>query len=86
MTEADYQQRLLDQGGKCAICFREAETAQHGCLRVDHDHVTKAVRGLLCHHCNVALGHFGDCVPVLKNAISYLLAGGAKANGAPPCA
>lgn len=49
------------QGGKCALCFQVPETR----LRVDHDHgchpygkgCRGCIRGLLCDHCNIALGH-----------------------------
>lgn len=39
---------------------------------VDHDHETKAVRGLLCHSCNRALGSVKDSVAVLRSMIVYL--------------
>jgi len=39
---------------------------------VDHDHVTNKVRGLLCHHCNTALGKFKDDINIMKQAIKYL--------------
>jgi hypothetical protein len=63
---------LVQQGGACAICLPPAETAQHKVLRVDHNHSTGDVRGLLCHHCNVAIGHFGDDIVLLQRAIEYL--------------
>lgn len=34
--------------------------------------ITNKVRGLLCHNCNVSLGHFKDSTDILKNAIYYL--------------
>jgi hypothetical protein len=45
---------LLTQGGICAIC-KGAPAA-----RVDHDHVTGAVRALLCFNCIGGLGQFKD--------------------------
>jgi hypothetical protein len=39
---------LESQGGKCALCDRPAN-------RIDHDHFTGRVRGMLCGACNVVL-------------------------------
>ncbi|MGE0576133.1 MAG: endonuclease VII domain-containing protein [Reyranella sp.] len=60
------------QEGRCKICRRPAEEGQWKVLRVDHDHATGKIRGLLCHHCNVALGHFGDSPELLERAAEYL--------------
>jgi hypothetical protein len=38
------------QSGRCAMCGRSAD------LRLDHDHKTGLVRGLLCHSCNINEG------------------------------
>ncbi|UIW13254.1 HNH endonuclease [Arthrobacter phage Crewmate] len=59
------------QGGKCAICGTD-EPGGRGRWHVDHDHESGAVRGLLCHHCNLGLGHFRDDVDALRAAIRYL--------------
>ena len=42
----DYQVLVEKQAGKCALCGLEKK------MEIDHDHVTKRVRGLLCHKCN----------------------------------
>jgi hypothetical protein len=39
---------------------------------IDHCHKTNKIRGLLCHHCNLALGHVDDNIEKLKGLISYL--------------
>jgi len=52
------------QDHKCAICFNS------GPLVVDHNHTTKAVRGLLCHSCNLSLGRLDEnadtCISMAK--------------------
>ncbi|UOY02503.1 endonuclease VII domain-containing protein [Blastococcus sp. PRF04-17] len=57
---------LEAQGGLCAIC--RAAPAVH----VDHDHVTGAVRALLCFNCNGGLGQFKDDPAVLRAAADYV--------------
>jgi len=49
ITPAQYDEMFARQGGVCAVCGRPPMTRR---LAVDHDHVTKRVRGLLCFHCN----------------------------------
>ncbi len=64
--------RLLDlQGGVCAICKGSPKEGEN--LPVDHDHDTGAVRGLLCHPCNRAVGVFQDDLATLRSAATYLL-------------
>lgn len=68
LTPESYAAMLERQGGACAICRGGFGTK----TCIDHDHTTGAVRGLLCHSCNVALGHFRDDPELLANAIAYL--------------
>lgn len=56
----------LQQGGLCAIC--RAGKAAH----VDHDHVKRHVRGILCFNCNRGLGKFSDDVGLMRKAVEYL--------------
>ena len=58
---------LEAQGGDCAICSTRMLSP---CI--DHDHVTKEVRGLLCMSCNTALGHFRDDPSIVRSALAYL--------------
>lgn len=67
IDEATYASLQVIQNGRCAIC-----TAQVHPLRVDHDHTTGVIRGLLCHNCNVGLGHFKDSCALLDSAKRYL--------------
>jgi hypothetical protein len=71
----DYNEMLVSQSGVCAICKQPETKIRNGLvtmLAVDHDHVTGVIRGLLCHRCNILLGHCNDNVSILASAISYL--------------
>jgi hypothetical protein len=73
LTLVEYNALLAAQGGGCAICkATKSGGPTSDRLNVDHDHDTRRVRGLLCHKCNVGLGHFRD-IQVLHAAIAYLL-------------
>lgn len=65
-----YKHLFEKQNGVCAICKQTCTS--HKNLSVDHDHITGTVRGLLCAHCNKALGLFRDSISNLENAIIYL--------------
>lgn len=69
MEPGQYQYMLTAQAGVCAIC---AEPPIIKALRVDHDHVTGKIRGLLCDACNWGLGHLKDSTHNLVAALIYL--------------
>lgn len=84
ITPEQYQHLLNSQYGLCAICGKE-ETAEHtgsrgervvnGVMRlsVDHDHITGAIRGLLCYRCNHFVGYLQRYEPEgLAKALHYL--------------
>jgi len=62
-----YESLVKGQDNRCAICKVEMEPPQ-----VDHCHTKGHVRGLLCIHCNLGLGHFRDSPETLETAIEYL--------------
>lgn len=70
--EPEHKAALLDaQNGGCAICgYKFGQKT--GDMKVDHDHKTGAVRGLLCDLCNRGLGMFRDSQDNLTKAVSYL--------------
>lgn len=73
ITLEQRDQLLTEQGGVCAICKRDLVRP---CL--DHDHVTGAVRGILCSQCNTLIGMSRDDAAILRSAISYLEAQSGK--------
>lgn len=70
MTPEDYDLRLQQQHGGCAIC--SAKPKEGWPLVVDHCHETDIVRGLLCDGCNQAIGRLGDNATALHRAYRYL--------------
>lgn len=77
ITVDDYARMYQEQGGTCAICGGIETRVDHRTkkvsrLAVDHDHKTGDVRGLLCHHCNNALGSFDDDQDSLISSLLYL--------------
>lgn len=79
ITLKAYRNMLEAQNYLCSICH-QPETGTHNrgketialSLSVDHDHDTGAVRSLLCHKCNKALGLFNDDIEMLRSALEYL--------------
>jgi hypothetical protein len=69
----EFDALLASQGGGCAICGSVPERAAS--FHLDHDHLTGAIRGILCLSCNQALGHFRDDPVVLQRAAEYVRAG-----------
>jgi hypothetical protein len=64
LTQDDFNLLLKTQGytsGMCHEPFAEGQLIHvdhdHGCCRVKNRSCGKCVRGLLCHGCNIALGH-----------------------------
>jgi hypothetical protein len=51
----------------CDCCSRE-----YHLMCLDHDHLTNRFRGWLCHKCNSGIGHLGDTIEGLENALAYL--------------
>jgi Recombination endonuclease VII len=72
LTGEQFQARLAQQGGKCAICGTSDWPGKGNAPQVDHDHVTGRVRGVLCTSCNQGLGRFGDDPERLEAAARYL--------------
>jgi hypothetical protein len=70
LTMADLDAMLEAQGGVCAIC--KGVDWGHRRASIDHCHKTGQIRGLLCHKCNIGLGHYNDDPELLIAAAQYL--------------
>lgn len=70
LTIVEYDRMLRAQNGGCAACGGQNVAGRR--LAVDHDHKTGEVRGLLCHHCNAAIGHIEENVGRLLQLIAYV--------------
>lgn len=57
LTVADYNDLLEQQNFQCAACGTDLRVLPTKQVVVDHDHMTMLVRGILCHGCNLILGH-----------------------------
>lgn len=61
LLPAGFIESLLDkQGYSCAICKKPFDLrAKKRDFDIDHNHVTKKVRGLLCRRCNIKIEYIG---------------------------
>jgi formylmethanofuran dehydrogenase subunit E len=71
MSEEDFNSKLNQQEGKCAICDKPQDESIKF-LSIDHDHKTNKNRGLLCSNCNRGIGLLQDDINILQSAIKYL--------------
>lgn len=68
--------------GKCEICrspmlfnngnYKAGDKRSGNECCVDHCHTTEKVRGLLCFHCNTAIGHLFDNQESINRIKGYL--------------
>lgn len=75
ITPETYVKMLESQNGVCAICHQPETRIFRGLvsnLAVDHDHITGAVRGLLCFKCNSGIGALRDDPAVITRAAEYI--------------
>jgi hypothetical protein len=72
LTLEQFDAMLTAQGGVCALCGTDQPGGRGNRFCVDHDHITGAVRGLLCTHCNKGIGYFRDDPALLLKATTYL--------------
>ena len=71
LSGEEYDEILIKQEGKCAICGRhQSELTRR--LFIDHNHDTGKVRALLCYYCNTILSCAHDDIAILETTIKYL--------------
>ena len=74
ITIEQYEQKLINQQGRCACCgivFDTEIPSKRAC--VDHNHSTMEVRDLLCGRCNLAAGNVLDSAKYAMQLAQYLL-------------
>jgi hypothetical protein len=76
-SQEQYNIKLIEQDGVCAICGKEEEgktnRGDNKKLAVDHNHKNGQVRGLLCSRCNTAIGLLREDVTAIGAAIKYII-------------
>lgn len=76
MTMDDYNAMLRRQAYRCAICRRPERVRRRGGelyrLSVDHDHVTKIPRGLLCRTCNKIVWALEENHTLIPAIVAYV--------------
>ena len=74
LTLEDYDILYNKQKGRCAVCgIHQSELGR--LFDIDHNHITKEIRGLLCNKCNQAIGLFNVdkyFIKLLDSAIKYI--------------
>ena len=69
----EFNAMLEEQNHTCLLCdHKHVENCQKNALRVDHNHQTGEIRGLLCKECNSGMGLLGDNPERLRAAARYL--------------
>lgn len=67
ITLDQYDEMVAARDACCDVCGEPDDN-----LRIDHDHDTGEIRGLLCTGCNSGLGAFGDDLDGVMRAYLYL--------------
>lgn len=77
LSPEEHEEKLKASNYVCEICG-EPETSYDGRtgslrkLAVDHCHISKKLRGMLCGRCNTTLGKVKENKEILQNMINYL--------------
>ena len=79
IPHAEVMNMLEAQGWKCAICeipvvWQVSNVQKSTSACIDHCHTEGHVRGILCSHCNRAIGLLRDDPKIVTAAAQYLVA------------
>ena len=83
ITVDDYERMREEQGNVCGICGADEPGGNNTRWCVDHCHDGGFVRGLLCVHCNMAIGQMRHDPVTLRAAADYVEASRRKRSPAP---
>lgn len=76
ITAEEFYSLLASQNHKCPGCDRmftdQIKRGDPMTPRLDHNHSTGMIRGLLCNGCNLALGNVEDSAQRLRKLAEYL--------------
>ena len=72
ITSAEFETLIAKQGNVCGICEQPEITTREATVRALTVHVKNKVKTLLCHKCNMALGHMNNDSTLLRKAADYL--------------
>jgi len=72
ITKEEFIRKLSKQDNKCAICNIEIGEESQLKANLDHCHLTKKIRGVLCRYCNIGIGQFKEDIEIIKKAVNYL--------------
>lgn len=70
ITQDEYDQMLVDQGGRCPGCQTTEPGVKGWCI--DHCHKSGKVRALMCGRCNTMLGLADENPAVLRALADFL--------------
>lgn len=70
----EYKKIWKIQNGKCLICgeFKPLNGERENRLRIDHDHSTNKIRGLLCIKCNSVVGYIKESLKTARKLVEFL--------------
>jgi hypothetical protein len=69
----DRFEQIFAEQGRCCACCSNPDPGESA-WRIDHDHQTGLIRGILCSSCNTGIGQLGDSLKGLQQAVDYLRA------------